>query len=265
MVSFDAVRPAQPHRARAGRGQRLAHRRRHLGADVVLGIGAARDQAAAGIGRGQHRAGRQVDVVDERVQRLQVHGGEHHRQHLAAAVNDGVGEVDRVLLDHAPEHVVAGDEAPFLDGAAEVRAVAQVHGVQQRHRAAGDVAVQLDQAEVDEAVVAVEDVGQQRRAVGGIAHQVRHAGQVDEDLARALDRLRFVGRGHAGHAAQVFFRRLDGVRAFADAGQDRHHRHRRQCQRHQQHQPPAQAVRPEAAWAKGHGACFSRQNISTLY
>jgi hypothetical protein len=155
----------------------------------------------------------------------------------------------------ASEHVLAGDEAAFVDGAAEVGAIAQVDRVQQGHGGTGDVAVQLNQAEIDEALVAVEDIRQQRRALGGIAHQVGHAGQVDQDLARALERLGLVGGGHAGEAAQVLLGRLDGMFALAYARQDRHHRQRHDRQRHQQHQAAAQTVQPKSALTTAQPEC----------
>jgi hypothetical protein len=89
--------------------------------------------------------------------------------------------------------------------------------------------------------------------LGGVAHQVGHAGQVDQDLARAFDRLGFVGGRHAGQAAQVFFGSLDGVFAFANAGKDGHHRQRHHRQRDQQHQAAAKAVQVQIRGHKQKG------------
>jgi hypothetical protein len=245
--ALDAVVVADHQRAPAGAVHGVAHAARHPGAEPAFGVGPARDDGAVGVGRDQHRAGRQVDVVDEGVQAGQVHRREHHGDHGAAAVDHGIGEVDGVAPDHAAEHVVAGDEAALGDRALEMAAVAQVHRVQHRHRAAADFAVQLDQAEIDVAFVTVEHVREQGIAAAGRTEQVGHAGQVDQDLARALDRLRFVGGGQVGQAPQVFLGSLDRLLALADAADDGHHGQRQDRQRDQQHQPAAQAVEAEQA------------------
>nr|GEU28581.1 hypothetical protein [Tanacetum cinerariifolium] len=253
--AHDAVGTRELHRlvGRAGHG------RTQFGPDRLaepgFRVGLARDDLAFRIRRHQHRAGRQLDVGHEAIELGEIERGKHDGAHLLVVVEHGIGEVDRVFLDHAAEDIAARHETLEVHGAAEMRAVAQVDRHRRRYRAAGDVAVELDHAEVGIVGILALDVVEQVAAVFLVAQQVGHAGQVAQDLARAFERLRLVGGGQVGQALQVFLGHFNGVTVLAHAADDGHHGDGRNGQRHQQEQPAAQAV--EAKEQEGHASAIA--------